>query len=173
MPALLAAFLALAPAGLPRAEPARVLLAATGPTAGWAEVADAEAGFVARFPAEPVERASVQGRLRLRSWDAVRGEIRFAVLCLGVEGVAELPVSTLDELGAGLAAEYGDGLWKDERLEVAGHPARDLAADAGDTHLVVRIVHAGGRIYQLVALARGTVLPGDEVQAFLDGFRPR
>jgi hypothetical protein len=144
-------------------------------TAVWKEYELRDSAFAVKLPAEPQRDEAEQGPLTMRTYgvDLGDGEASYGVVCMSFQGLdGDLPPETLDQMASAMGTQFGGKLTQNEKVTVAGLPARDLKIQADEGQVSLRVVLAKRRLYQLMALRKGGELPASEVKAFFESFRP-
>lgn len=143
----------------------------------WKEHQLADVGIAVKLPGDPERTETSQGAVTILTYgvELGGGAPSFGVLCMSFQGVDEdFPAAALDQMSAAMARQPGMKVTRDEKLTVAGLPARHVETSAvnGDERMAVRIVLGRARVYQLMAMGKGPrSLAGPEVKAFFDSFR--
>ncbi|MBI4195337.1 MAG: hypothetical protein HY526_09690 [Betaproteobacteria bacterium] len=166
--------------------PARALTVAQAPqpqtrgtgTTGWVEFESRSSGFRVLFPTKPR-----QGRKTIRTDIGEVVSTRFTATDVGFAtydvlhseypkaGVARInPQKLLEGARDSLVYQTNGRLVTDRQTTLGNFPARDQEIVAADgTRYRVRLVMAGNRLYQVLAITRDRARA--DAQAFLDSFR--
>lgn len=141
--------------------------------AEWKDFTAADSGFSARFPGAPERNEAPAGPMSVVAY-AVEREApapSFMVMVMSAPaGSGDLPPEMLEQVTDGIAEKLGKNVTRNAPSKAAGHPARDLVATGEEGSVAVRLTVVGGRLYQLMALAKGA-LPEGDVSTFFESFR--
>ena len=148
------------------------------PPSGWKKLAPPGGRFEAAVPADPVASkrkvATASGHLLVHVWMA-RGKDESAFVVsyfdLSEDELAKGPIETrLDHARDGAVSSARGKLQSEKRIELAGHPGRDLAIEKDGKRIArVRLVLVGRRLFQVMALGASD----KDAAILIDSFRPR
>ena len=157
-----------------------LLLGAVQEPAGWTTHTSKDGGFSISLP-----RAPTESKQRVKT---ATGQLDVVLLVAeGKNGAAyvvsysdfppaEVKPGTenkrLDFARDGAVASARGRLLSEKRIEVEGHPAREVViAGKGETVVRQRLVAVGARLYQIMAVGPAGATSSKEAGAFLDSFR--
>jgi len=154
-----------------------LLLALACSRAEWTTLRSPEGGFAVEMPAVPelarhiVE--TVVGPLDFTVHSARLGSASYQIIWVEYpEGVIEDPEAVLDAARDGAVARSGSRLVREERIEIEGHPGREIELDVqGRIVGLDRLFLVGNRLYQILLAGDAGDLNSEEATRFLASFR--
>jgi hypothetical protein len=134
-----------------------------------------DGAYAVLFPAKPTTQTTKANDTEVHIALVPRGTGAFLVIYsdLSAEDVKkEKPKDLLEKGMKGLVEQFKAKITESKDLEFgkAKYPARDVLAEKDATQIRVRIILAGNRVYQVMAIGPKDTVTGVEAKDFFDSF---